>query len=55
MEFGRTIRDIIFITPWIIAILSMMIIMIPIYLLMLLWSYLIFIYERVGEEIFLKK
>ena len=55
MGFSRTIKNIIFITPWIIAILSMIIIMIPIYLLMLFCSYLIFIYEWVGEEICPKK
>jgi hypothetical protein len=50
MEFGRTIKDLILITPWIVAVLCMLIVMIPVYLLLLFWSSLIFIYEKLGEK-----
>ena len=49
MDISRTIKDVIFITPWAIAILCMLIVMIPIYLLVLFSSYLIFIYEEIKD------
>jgi hypothetical protein len=48
MDISRSIKDVIFITPWIIAVLIMLIVMIPVYLSLLFWSNLIFIVKRIG-------
>ena len=50
MEIIRRIKDIIFITPAILCGILYIATSIVIYLSMLLWSNLIFIYERVMEN-----
>ena len=46
MDISRTVKDVILITPWVISILCMFIIMIPVYLMLLLWANLIFIGKK---------
>tara|TARA_R100000152_G_C6568665_1_gene36810 strand:+ start:89 stop:253 length:165 start_codon:yes stop_codon:yes gene_type:complete len=50
MDISRTIKDVILITPWIISIMAVLIVMIPVYLFLLLWSNLIFIIENIGGD-----
>jgi len=47
MDISRTIKDVIIITPWVISVLCMFVLMIPVYLMLLLWSNLIFIIEEI--------
>jgi hypothetical protein len=51
MDIKRGLKDVILITPWIIAVLCMLVMTIPVYLLLLFWSNLIFICEKVGGKI----
>ena len=50
MDISRTIKDVILITPWIVSVLCMLILMIPVYLMLLLWSNLIFIIEEIYNK-----
>ena len=50
MDIIRVVKDVILITPWIISIMAVLIVMIPVYLFLLLWSNLIFIIENIGGD-----
>ena len=54
MDIIRVVKDVILITPWIISIMAVLIVMIPVYLFLLLWSNLIFIIESIGENKYVK-
>jgi hypothetical protein len=54
MDISRSIKDIIFITPAVICGLLFASVTTVTYLTLLLWSNLIFIYERVSENINVK-
>jgi hypothetical protein len=49
MDISRSLKDIIFITPFILCSMLYMSVSIIIYLSLLLWSNMIFIYESIGE------
>ena len=55
MDISRTIKDVILITPWIISLILFVVVMGFIHLFLLFGYSLIFIYERIGETICLKK
>jgi len=49
MGIIKRLEDVMFITPWIVSVLCVLIMIIPVYLFLLFSSYLIFIYERLKE------
>ena len=51
MEFGKTLKDVILITPWIISLVLFMFVTSFIYLFLLFGYSLIFIYDKTGEII----
>jgi len=54
MDISRSIKDIIFITPAVVGGVLYASVSTATYLILLLWSNLIFIYERVSENINVK-